>query len=365
MSDMLALVNDTVNDLRQPTGPLDKELQNEILYINETEDALRETVFGGRFIAYTVLFGCSLFFNTLSLLAMSRMKGRRTVHHTLLLNLAVTDILGSLLLWMYYNSPYIFPRFEINTMMRCLFIVALLVGQFILALSTSSLSLLTLALNQYLAICHPLRSTTSVTKHRALLVIAFIWLFSAFLAMIPSFIVIAAPDCTSWRSFIGLKALELCSYALAILVIIIVAFYGIIYRKIVGYRRRMPQLGRHNNGRSSEQEHNYKAFITTLLLTGTLIVFWLPYTVFHFLSAHVNVDNLSLYVIYAKLYVVDFLPLVNYVTDPIIYGIRMREIRDGYRRLFREVLPCWVKPGPVRSTMRSSVRFSTVETTTI
>jgi len=45
-------------------------------------------------------------------------------------------------------------------------------------------------------------------------------------------------------------------------------------------------------------------------------------------------------VIVAKFYVIDFLPMLNFLTDPLIYGIRMREIRRAYRRLVAAALPC-------------------------
>ena len=41
-----------------------------------------------------------------------------------------------------------------------------------------------------------------------------------------------------------------------------------------------------------------------------------------------------------KFYVIDFLPMLNFLTDPLIYGMRMREIRRAYRRLLVAVLPC-------------------------
>jgi len=42
-----------------------------------------------------------------------------------------------------------------------------------------------------------------------------------------------------------------------------------------------------DNRHQNTAETNYKAFVTTLLLTGTLVVFWLPYMIFQLLSAHV------------------------------------------------------------------------------
>jgi len=45
-------------------------------------------------------------------------------------------------------------------------------------------------------------------------------------------------------------------------------------------------------------------------------------------------------VILVKFYVIDFLPMINFLTDPLIYGMRMREIRRAYHRLLVAVLPC-------------------------
>lgn len=70
--------------------------------------------FGSRFVPYTTLSVCCLLFNGLALAALCFVRGPRTVHHRLLANLTIGDVVGTVLLWLYYNSPYIFPRFEVN-----------------------------------------------------------------------------------------------------------------------------------------------------------------------------------------------------------------------------------------------------------
>lgn len=67
-----------------------------------------------RFAVYTALSVACLVFNAVSLVAMSHVPGPRTVHHRLLTNLAACDVVGTALLWMYYNSPYIFPRYKVS-----------------------------------------------------------------------------------------------------------------------------------------------------------------------------------------------------------------------------------------------------------
>ena len=70
--------------------------------------------FGSRFAPYTAVSAVSLLFNGLSLAALCFVRGPRTVHHRLLANLTVGDVVGTVLLWLYYNSPCIFPRFEVD-----------------------------------------------------------------------------------------------------------------------------------------------------------------------------------------------------------------------------------------------------------
>ncbi|KAK2159714.1 hypothetical protein LSH36_147g00004 [Paralvinella palmiformis] len=335
----------------------------------EEDEVSLYDVYGVRFVPYTVLSISCITFNVLSLTAMSKIRGHRTVHHLLLQNLAVGDMFGSVLLWIYYNSPLIFPRFSITRLEHCLFLHIVIVAPFILSLCTSAMSLLMLALNQYLAICNPLLSTTRVTRGKACVFVAVAWLLSAFCAMIPAFFMLFLAryeNCASYAAALGQKSLEVCTYALAGLIIVIVGLYGRIYHEVLEYRNRTPQLsrrpGRLESGhRSGDTEHNYKAFVTTLLLSGTLVVFWLPYMAFHFISAHVDLEKVPDIVWQVKIYVIDFLPVLNFLTDPIIYGIRMREIRSAYRRLFAILMPCCIhEPQP---STRNSVRFTTLTTT--
>ena len=325
---------------------------------------LMKRVYGVRFMPYTVLCILGICFNILSLIALCNIRGSRTVHHTLLMNLACCDIIGSPMLWMYYNSPMIFPRFALTGLNHCLFIVMVLVAPFILSLSASVLALLSLALNQYIAICDPLFATTTVTKRKACIVIMIIWILASTAALMPGILMLVRTrytHCAMYVGVLGVRSLEICAYGLATLILIIIVLYALIYREVVRYRRRTPQLTR-TRGRD-ETENSYKAFITTLLLAGTLVIFWLPFMAYTFLSAHIDVTTVPEIVFYIKMYAIDFLPMLNFLTDPLIYGIRMREIRDSFHRIFAKIFPCCIK-GPIRVNVRSSIRFTSLDTTT-
>ena len=326
---------------------------------------LMKQVYGMRFMPYTVLCALCITFNFLSLCAIARIKGNRSVHHTLLMNLACCDIVGSLLLWMYFNSPMIFPRFNVTNFKHCLFIIMVLVAPFILSLSVSALALLSLALNQYIAICNPLLSATTITKRKACFVILICWTLAFTVAMTPALLLLVRThfkDCSLDVQLFGESAMEICGYGLASLILIIVCLYGLIYREIVRYRRRTPTLSRTRT--RDETENSYKAFVTTILLVGTLVIFWLPFMVYTFITAHIDVTQVSDMAFYIKMYCVDFLPMLNFLTDPIIYGIRMREIRDSYHRMFAKILPCCIKE-PTRVNARTSIRFTSLDTTTL
>lgn len=84
-------------------------------------------------------------------------------------------------------------------------------------------------------------------------------------------------------------------------------------------------------------ETNYKAFVTTILLTGTLLFFWIPYLLVSSLSIYFSdseFDEYPEFLINLKFHAIDFLPLLTYLTDPIVYGVRIRCVRLSYKRLF-------------------------------
>jgi len=67
-------------------------------------------------------------------------------------------------------------------------------------------------------------------------------------------------------------------------------------------------------------------------------------------------------VLLVKFYLIDFLPILNFLSDPLIYGMRMREIRRAYRRLLMTVLPCtccWGRgPGAAEQHPMSTTGFT-------
>ena len=299
------------------------------LYMNSSrgEEEMAST-FGGRFVPYSIICCVCVLFNGLSIGAMLNIRSPQwSCHHMLLLNLAVCDIVGAVLLWMYHNSPALFPHFHITTLSHCVFVSMVLVAPFILTLCNSSCNLLLLAVNLYLAICHPLLSIVSRGVLRAMM--AVIWMASLTLASIPLIIMLSlnhTHNCAAYAVDMGVKSLEISAYVLMAVIFIAIVLYVRIYHVISRYR----SVGHHHR---HEANRNYKAFLTTLLLAGSLFIFWLPYMVFHFITAHLDIEAIPDIVLHIKFYFIDFLPLLHFLTDPAIYGLRISEIRRGYKKL--------------------------------
>lgn len=101
-----------------------------------------------------------------------------------------------------------------DPLQRCFFIVFVLLVPVILSLCASSLALLMLAGNQYVAICSPLFAQTRVTGGHAWVCIVTSWLIAAVAASLPTVVMFCvSPIDESCMGFIGdmpTKSIEVC-----------------------------------------------------------------------------------------------------------------------------------------------------------
>jgi len=98
-------------------------------------------------------------------------------------------------------------------MRYCLFIAVVLLVPVILSLCASSLALLLLAVNQYLAICNPLFAQTRISHGRVGLCIVAAWLTSATAAAFPTLLMLIihySDDCTDYTNSMANKSIEVC-----------------------------------------------------------------------------------------------------------------------------------------------------------
>lgn len=120
--------------------------------------------------------------------------------------------------------------------------------------------------------------------------------------------------------------LRRCSKALLqhIIYITIFVLCSLIYLRIRAIHR---QLIRYDQLASVHCER--RAFGTIAMMLATLGVFFAPYMTLHVLSLNLPAASDYLHES-AVVYYMNLLPYLKFTSDPIIYGLRMREVKVGF-----------------------------------
>ncbi|CAH1799623.1 unnamed protein product [Owenia fusiformis] len=294
--------------------------------IEERDKSIRVAVFS------TCLCITSLIVNAVAITAIKHCPGKATNSHFLFINLAVADMIGSIasyfeaLFFVLYNLQGNDNIFEAGAVMFMLFTLGYL---------ASALTLLVSAIIRYFAICNPLKYV-HITTSKVCCFMTIAWIISAVVAgplVAIAFLLVSPPSL--WRH---LKAFhEGYSYVYPIIVFIIFTSIIILYIRV--YKETMALQERSSELHPGLQvPENHKAFVTTLLLAGTLVFTAIPYIVIRVARSRGGPHSDMIDRIYWDF--VYYLPLVNFITDPIIYGYRTRDFQKGYAVLLNRCRCC-------------------------
>lgn len=294
----------------------------------------RETNFKKPEVALAFILSIlALLLNTSSLFAMYKGKGRKmTANARLLVSLAVADMCVSISVFWQIGMGASVKRND------CLHIAhrSFRTSSHVVSL----LNLCCLAADHYCAIVWPLHHAAVVSTERIKLAICQIWLISL-LAGYSLFLPTSKGDdrCDNATYCLRLSCKGYDSeYFIFVLtpisLIVMSVLYTVIFVKI-------RDMSRFNHGRRTIQmERNRKGLITTLIILATFCLCFLPYCIFEIYaiigikldgSRHMHYMQWAMHLDY---YFYDLL-LLNSLADPIIYAIRLREVRVGYRKIMR------------------------------
>ena len=221
-----------------------------------------------------------------------------------------------------------------------------------IGLNMTLFNLMGMAVDHFVAITRPLHYQVIMTTKRVFASLVVMWILAIAAGLSDFFSGIGYyhifKDYYNYCEIVWQTAYqeEYVTFALAfmcllIMMILYIQIYARIHRHKQPGENRVHAYESRNNSKAchNRQKKNHKPLMTTLLILGSFVVCWLPMCIFQLvLIAIVKLNPEVLFNVAVLLLDIDqylyALSLLNCIADPIIYAVRMKEVKLGYRRLF-------------------------------
>ena len=270
--------------------------------------------------------------NVVSIFAIRLMPSEFTSWHRLVLSLAVSDMLIGLSSVLECILNIAISTTKNHCEKETIFLISLSLFEF--AILTSMMNMLALTVEQFISIFWPLHKILILTSFRMKLVIVFIWLIP-FILTFGMYGVSLYPILTGDYEFCEVisnykEVFFMITFVLKCsLCVLTVALYLIILCKV--NTLRAPSIA---PGSSSSRAPGLKvkAVITSFLLIGTSLLFFIPFLVVVSYPHSALALSLSFW-----------WGMLNSIANPMIYGYRVRDIREGYYVLFSKMKKVFIE----------------------
>ncbi|XP_035217098.1 adrenocorticotropic hormone receptor-like [Stegodyphus dumicola] len=304
---------------------------------SQDEEELRELY---RVVVPVMLTACilSLVFNLIIVYSVRWLRKSLSPTLYLSLSLAVADAYASLVLGVGLVVNSLLPTVygvDLGPFNACYLLVleAFRLGGIVVAV----LHLLALAINHYVGILRPLHYASTVTRRTVMWAMAAMWIlpvvvFLAYFSLVPndgfrSF------QCSSYDFLLRIPFRVTVSVLFFVPLILMSIMYVHMFIVVKRHQRGVLQLP------SSRQLHkSVKAIITTLLILGTYVLGWMPavlYFILTCLDCPVPFTEIHLWVRVPVGIITNSMIVIKSFVDPIIYVVRMPEIKGAMRSIFR------------------------------
>ncbi|XP_065096794.1 trace amine-associated receptor 5-like [Paramisgurnus dabryanus] len=266
------------------------------------------------YVFFSLLSICTVFMNLLVIISISHFKKLHTPTNMLILSLAVADLLVGLI---------VMPLEAIRLIETCWYFGDIICKLFLfilgLLLSTSLSNLVLIAIDRYVAVCHPLLYPQKITTTRTIIIICVFWFCSSAYSI--PFIVITSQrkytcygECTFMPTF-AWAITDLFVSFLFPCTVIITLYLRIFY---VAYQQvkvinSLLRSGKHLTEGSVRRKSESKAALTLGIIVTVYLFCWIPYYSL-ILTADTRMISVIAYFMLWMLY-------INSALNPLIYAI--------------------------------------------
>ena len=342
----------------------------EVLERHETMQERAEQIFREPAnVVIVVLALIGLMANILTAMATAYIPGRQTTHSKLIISLSLADICITISIflhvWVTITSRPHLREYCLEVANR---------GFLTFALLASLINLLVMGIDHYVAVIRPLHYHLIMSPTRANIILVAIWIISAlggFLEIIVGGFLHGKESgnfCFNVlynNNSFDAQLLVLCFVVLEMLTLIYL--YCHIFQKIKSstYIAQLNAQSLLQRQSANSSLHSKKAIITTILIVGTFMVTWIPYSVYNISGVIVyktcdNLEYLNKFVdIFIKIHnILWILVQCNCIFDPLIYAVRTPVVQQGYKRMMNKLNLCHSMNNKTPVTRRYSYRAS-------
>ena len=240
-------------------------------------------------------------------------------------------------IWLRYYRPGHGP-WDARLNYRCAFIIIKCLNS--VGLNSSLLNLMCMAIENLMAITQSLHYPAIMKTKKIVFLISGLWVLAIVMGFSDFFsgihIYHKYKSVYNYCEFIWLTQYhdEYLIFGLTFLCLVVMM---VIYIKI--YVKIHQRHEEHTSLTNQSPRQNRRPLITTLLILGSFVICWLPMCFFQvslIIVGKVSPGTLKTFtpsLQNADQYLYDLL-LLNCIIDPIVYAVRMPDIRLGYRRMF-------------------------------